>query len=432
MAFRLGAALAIACAMCRMSVRKPSTLFWLVAFPIFMITLTVYVFIPSPSATPAKTVKVLVVPEELSPELVNASKQLVEYMNRVEVSGHKLFNATFSEASVDEAIELLRNGTYDAVVVIPKDYVEELRNFRIHVKVYRLSGTLDKMSEQFTAYTLWSFFEEGGKTLVCKALALVLERASAYNITSKDPVIRQIAIHYIDIAFNNTVVEEYTVAPSKVESPEEIRRYVAGMMAVAMSFVEYMFIGVLGAGVAIVEKFERRYVERLFATRLSPWELFAGTVMHVIAEATFVTLVCLLYATYVLGAKYTITPLSVEALSVAILAFSAIILTTALGIVIGTLFKNTEAVSTVANIIIWPTMFLGGIWIPKWMIPEQVRWFADYNPLSQTLYAIYEIMTYGKPLTNYITTIATSTTLAATLFTTAALLYKKRIITLHH
>ncbi len=408
------------------SYRRPLTLFWEALFPIFMITLTVYVFIPTGGGTPAKTVRVLVVPE--GEGLLDHCRELAKYMNNVTVGEHRLFNATAVSVELDEAIEMLRNGTCDAVVVVPRDYPEMLERFKIHVKVYRLAGTLDQMSEQFTAYAVRSFFDASGRYVAGGCLVYLAQKLRRAGIAvSGDPLVAYVLERAEEVAFNNTVIEEHEVTPRKTMSPEEVRRYAAGIMAMAMAFVEYLFTGILGAGSAIVEKFERRYMERLLSTRLSPWELFASLTLGLLVEGASVTVLCLAFAAYALRAIYVIGPLSVEALFIAALALVAMLLTTSVGVMIGTVFRSTEAVNAVANLIIWPTMFLGGIWLPKWMIPEAVRWFADINPLSHMLQAIIGVMTYGRPVTEYLPTLAASLALSAVLMSLSALLYRRYV-----
>ncbi len=427
MGFRLGVVLALTISSLKRALRKPMTLFWEVIFPIFMITLVVYVFIPTNTETPAKTVKVLLIAEDSS--LISDCEMLANIMNNITVDNYRLFNATVAkDIDLEIALDLLRNKTYDVIILLPLDFRENIEKLKVHVKIYRLTGTLDKLSEQVVAYTVRSFFETMGRYLTAKGLIYLTCKIEEYNVTIlEDPFVRIVVSNAEEIAFNNTLIEEYKVLPRKKISPTEIRRYVAGIMAMAMAFVDYLFIGILGTGLSIVEKFEKRYMERLLSTKLSPWELFVGLIFTIIIEGFFVTAVCLIYATFALKALFAISLFSIEVLFIAVIALLAIILTASIGIILGTLLRNTEAVSTVANIIIWPTMFLGGIWLPEWMIPESVRWFAEYNPLSHMLHAITDIMTYGKPLINYIPTLMEALVISIVLLSISTILYKRYI-----
>lgn len=404
--------------------KKPASLFWSIVFPIFMITLTVYVFIPSPTTTPMKTVKVLLISE--SPNLVNATKLFVRIMNNITIRGVHVFNATYKNITLNEAINLLRNGTYDAIILIPKDFVDKLRKYELHVEVYYLTGTPNRLSEQLVYYSISNFLYESAKYISISAFLYVIHEIRAYNLTlPENPEFTYVIYHAEKIAYNNTAIKMHAVMPKKEMNPKLIRRYVAGIMAMAMIFVEFLFIGILGTGLGIVEKFEKRYIERLFSTKLSPWEFFTSLILSTIIEGLFVTVLCLIYAKFGLNAIFAINPLSIEALFIAVLTLSAIILTSSIGIIIGTLFRSSEAVNTIANIIIWPTMFLGGIWIPYWMLPKPIRWFAKSNILSQMLNAIVAIMSYGKPVINYVSTLITSIVASIGLLVIATLLYKR-------
>jgi len=142
---------------------------------------------------------------------------------------------------------------------------------------------------------------------------------------------------------------------------------------------------------------------------------------------TIPTAACLLWGDFTLGAKFTVGLFDVELLYVIILVAAGAILTLSIGVLVGLLVRSAETASIIANIIIWPTMMLGGFWIPKFMLPPYLRIFAELNPLSVLMYAVVNVISYGRGIGEYMTSIAASLAISIALLAASSLIYKKYI-----
>ena len=138
------------------------------------------------------------------------------------------------------------------------------------------------------------------------------------------------------------------------------------------------------------------------------------------------SLLVLAWGTYVLGGKYTHGLLSVETLEIAVLMLAGTLLAMSVGILLGLLFKSAETASIAANAVIWPIMMLGGFWIPKFMVPPEIRAFAEANPFSVLMYAVVEISCYGRTLEPYLPALAASLCLTAILIALSVVLFERK------
>ncbi|GEM_PF-3433809 len=418
----------------KIALRSKVFLFWNIVFPIVLLTFMVLLFAPKPGAQRSyETINVAIVPEVRSDELLKHYEEYKKYMNNFTVDGGNLIKAVLFNGTVDEALLTLRNGSYNAVVVIPEDAPKAFeQNMTIKARIYVLTGTPDPTTEQLAKTLLTSFFREAG---VYVSLGMfyatsekILEKGEV--LVAADPEMGEVLAMLTKLkesAWNNTDIEVLEVKPRMIEETAEIRPYVIGWMTISIIFIEYMWCGILGASRSIADEFEKKHVERILTTNASPWELYLGYMLANLISLTIPTAACLLWGDFTLGAKFTVGLFDVELLYVIILVAAGAILTLSIGVLVGLLVRSAETASIIANIIIWPTMMLGGFWIPKFMLPPYLRIFAELNPLSVLMYAVVNVISYGRGIGEYMTSIAASLAISIALLAASSLIYKKYI-----
>jgi len=417
----------------KMSFRDKTVLFWSVMFPLLLLTFIVFLFAPKPVGEQAtvKTVSVMVVPARQTSDLIELAKEYVKYMNLTEFNGQKVFIAEVANVALDVAVEMLRNGSCDVVLYLPEDAVDEMRNFTVVAKVYVLTGTPNIVEEQMNEMLIVNFLHQTGMYLIHG----VVDYAVTPIISNSSKIIRveprlaeSIGILRVvkEVMWNNTKVEVVRVKPKGAEEGD-IRPYVIGWMTVSVIFMQYMFSGILGGASSTSRMFEKRYLERIFSTRVSPMEIFVGLLISWIASLTVPTMVCLAWGILVLGAKFTITPLSPEFPVVVLLVLIGAILSISIGLLVGLLVRSTEAASVVANLIVWPSMMLGGFWLPRFMLPEFARVISEIHPLSMLLYSTVDIALYKRPLTAILVPAVTATVVTVVALTLSSILYRRRV-----
>ncbi|RLE95892.1 MAG: hypothetical protein DRJ55_00930 [Thermoprotei archaeon] len=397
--------------------RSKATLFWTFMFPLILLTGYVALFVPSPSGTSSSPVeiKVALVPQNWTKELVQAANETLKYMTTPwNTSGMKIVvNASLAK-NLDLALEKLRKGELDAVILLPEDYYSDAG---LHVKIYVLSGTPDRVKEEFVSSFLYSFFAEG-------AMAMSMGRLyAALNMTMRIcPQAAPIAEPALTSAWSEPRVELERVTSGR---EGEIRSRIIGWMTLSVVFMNFMFGGVLGGASSITEEIRRGFIHRLLSTRLRPSEYFVGMSISWIITLTVAITPVLALGFLVYGGTLAISPFSAEILGVIAIILVAEVLAFSLGIIVGLLARSSDAASVIANIIIWATMMGGGFWIPKFMLPDFLKAFADVNPFSVLFYGLTEIAVYGKSVGAYLLPLSAAVAASLGLYAVASTLYLK-------
>jgi ABC-2 type transport system permease protein len=70
-----------------------------------------------------------------------------------------------------------------------------------------------------------------------------------------------------------------------------------------------------------------------------------------------------------------------------------------IGLAIGGWAKNENQAAPLANIIVFPMMFLSGTFFPRYAMPEWLQHFSAYLPLTPIIDGIRMIATEGQHLT---------------------------------
>jgi len=79
------------------------------------------------------------------------------------------------------------------------------------------------------------------------------------------------------------------------------------------------------------------------------------------------------------------------------LAFS-IVMVLGIGLAVGGWAKNERQVAPLANIIVFPMMFLSGTFFPRFLMPEWLQHITNYIPLTPVIDGARLIVTEGKGL----------------------------------
>ena len=429
---RFGAFKAIFVKEVKLTFRRKSFLFWSIVFPIMLLTLMTILFVPKPGQpAPAKVVKAYVIPEERSDELVNFTKALVKYMSNMTLGKAKIFNVTMFNGTLDEALEYLRNGTMDAVIVVPRDAPESFNeNLTLRAKIYVLTGTPNPTEERLSRLSLGMFFNSS--TVYVRLAVLnwslhsIAERLRGQPV---DPGILHEIGWLAGIAgdMEGADVEWVEVKPKMLEEVEEIRPYIIGWMTISVVFMEFMFIGLLGSSSSMASEFEKGYMTRIISTRVRPIELYLGKMAAGLLANLFTSVLVVLWGIYALGAKFAHGLLSPQTFTVVLIMLVATLLSMSIGVLLGLIFRSAETAGLVANAIIWPTMMMGGFWMPKFMLPPEIRWFAEVNPMSNLMYAVVEVSSYGRSITAYLTPLAVTVALTVVVLAVSSVLFIKKI-----
>lgn len=300
-----------------------------------IIFLTVFGFINSQSRGPI----------EISVANHSTSTIATEFVQVL--SGNNLFEVTSGE---EEALkDQLKKGEETLVLVIPEDFDDSLSPTELVVYVdaaqVRLLGLITPTLE--------------------KAL-LDIER----NLRGTEPLFR---LRLEDV---------------KARSQRYLDFLLPGILAFTL-----MQISIAGSGYNIVEYRRKGILKRLFVTPIRPSDFIASICMARLAWCLLQLSALLAFAVFVL--KVTVLGSFVSLYAIMILGT---IIFLCIGFCVGSLAKTQQSVGAIGNIVVFPQLFLSGVFFPVEAMPQFIQPVAKLLPLSFVVNCLRDIANDGATL----------------------------------
>ena len=169
----------------------------------------------------------------------------------------------------------------------------------------------------------------------------------------------------------------------------------------SLSTFDYAFAGLLGfaiIGIGILgpvnvfpELKKMGILRRLSTTPLRVWQYFISTMIGQVAIG--IISLALMFVVAITMFKLNVVGNWFEL--VTFLIFS-IIMILGIGLALGGWAKNERQVAPLANIIVFPMMFLSGTFFPRFLMPEWVQTISGFLPLTPVIDGIRLIANEGK------------------------------------
>lgn len=171
----------------------------------------------------------------------------------------------------------------------------------------------------------------------------------------------------------------------------------------ALTRFDYAFTGLLGFAIMGMGVFgpmnifpelkKMGILRRLHTTPLRVWQYFLATMMGQavigLMAITFLFVVATIFFHLKVIGNY---------LELAVFLVASIAMILGIGLALGGWAKNERQVAPLANIIVFPMMFLTGVFIPRYVMPEWLQGITAYIPLSPVIDGARLIATEGKHL----------------------------------
>ncbi|HZP55253.1 MAG TPA: ABC transporter permease [Candidatus Saccharimonadales bacterium] len=134
-------------------------------------------------------------------------------------------------------------------------------------------------------------------------------------------------------------------------------------------------------------------LRRLHITPLRVWEFFVSSVLSNSVIGLFSIAIMIAVATavfhfHIIG----------NYLELAVVIVLGILMIFGIGLAIGGWAKNENQAAPLANIIVFPMMFLSGTFFPRFLMPEWLQHITTFLPLTPVIDAIRLVATEGKHL----------------------------------
>lgn len=200
------------------------------------------------------------------------------------------------------------------------------------------------------------------------------------------------------IAIMQQVLDTTTL--SIAQAPELFRLDIQSVNARNVRYIEFLLPGIVALSImqmavfsvafVFVDYKEKGILKRLLATPMKPYQFVTANVVTrllvaIVQSAVLITLGILLYKAQVIGSYWLLLP---------IIILGAIMFL-GLGFSISGLAKTVEAVPAIANLIVFPMLFLGGTFFPIETMPGWLQAIVQYLPLTYLSHALREVMANG-------------------------------------
>ncbi|MFM1896140.1 MAG: hypothetical protein RLZZ385_1214 [Pseudomonadota bacterium] len=182
----------------------------------------------------------------------------------------------------------------------------------------------------------------------------------------------------------------FTLAVEDVQARSQ--RYLDFLVPGLIAFT-LMQLSIAGSGFNIVEYRRKGILKRLFVTPLQPKDFIAGIVMSRLLLCIMQITVLLLVAVFLLDVHILGDYVSFY---IAIILGSVIFL--CLGFFLGSLARTQQSIQAIGNLVIFPQIFLSGIFYPIDSMPAFIQPLANVLPLSFVANALRSIANEGATL----------------------------------
>jgi ABC-2 type transport system permease protein len=284
--------------------------------------------------------------------LINESNTSISTEVADDIKGAKVFKIDSKTLTMDEAKEKMTRSQLDAAIVLPADF----------------GKTEDGRPEGKAKIVYTQNNAQAGQTLVTVLEGAFKERNSKYVVSA----------------------EPFTVAGEQLSNK-------------SLSRFDYVFAGLLGFSIiglgifgpinVFPELKKQGILRRLHTTPLRVWQYFTATM---ISQA----IIGLVSLSVMFAVAIAVFDLHVVGNWLAIVAWLivSIMMILGIGLAIGGWARNERQAAPLANIVVFPMMFLSGTFFPRYAMPDMLQKITDYLPLSPVIDGIRLIATEGKSL----------------------------------
>jgi ABC-2 type transport system permease protein len=330
------ALLALTVANIRSYVRDRAALFWTLAFPLIFIFMFGFIF----QGGGASGLTFGWADEDGTP----ASAQLRTAFDAQETN-------ELQDATRDAALEQMREGELDAVLVVPAGYGDAIA-----------AGSAGTGGPT----TLIVYTDPSRSTLMASVYQAVGSVLGIVNLGGRPPLV---------------VPQPETL---QTENLNFISYFVPSMLGLSI-----MQVGIFAA-IPLVADREKLILKRLAATPLRRWQLVGSNVLMRLLIALVQSVIIIGVGVMVFGVEIT----GPFALSLVFIVLGAVAFL-ALGYVVASFAKTEDSANGMTSVIQFPMMFLSGTFFPIDSMPDVLQTVARVIPLTYLSDALRQVMVGG-------------------------------------
>jgi len=286
--------------------------------------------------------------------LINQSHSQFAQKYASELRNNKMFKVSSEISNLDQAKSKMSRSEIDSAIVLPSDFGDVKNGQYPSGQALLYYNENDYQAAQTLKSVLQGQFEAINTKLVKQAVPFSVESRSTNT--------------------NGLSRLDYTVA---------------GIIGFAI-----VGLGIFGPVNYFPEMKKQGVLRRLHVTPLRVWEFFVSSVISNAVIGLFSITIMIIVATIVFDFH-----LVGNALELAIFLILSIFTIFGIGLAIGGWAKNENQAAPLANIVVFPMLFLSGTFFPRFTMPEWLQQVSAYLPLTPVIDGIRMIATEGKHLT---------------------------------
>jgi ABC-2 type transport system permease protein len=200
------------------------------------------------------------------------------------------------------------------------------------------------------------------------------------------------------VSILNRYIDQMTIAEAGISAPFDVQE--RSVNSQNLRYIEFLLPGLIALSVMQMSVFsvafvftqykEKGVLKRLLATPMKPIQFVAANaitrlIVSVVQAAIFIIMGLILFKVHVVGSY---------ALLLLVVVMGALMFL-GLGFTISGFAKTVETVPAIANLVVFPMLFLGGTFIAISNMPPWLQAIAKFLPLTYFSGALRDIMTKG-------------------------------------
>ncbi len=200
------------------------------------------------------------------------------------------------------------------------------------------------------------------------------------------------------ISVINQILDKTTLAYA--QAPELFSLSVESINGKNVRYIDFLLPGIVAMSImqmavfsvafVFVDYKEKGILKRLLATPMKPYQFVTSNVVTrllvaLVQVAVLIAVGVLFFKTHVAGSY----------LLIFIIALLGSVMFLGLGFSISGIAKTVDAVPAIANLVVFPMLFLSGVFFPTNAMPQWLQNVVQYLPLSHFAKALREVMVDG-------------------------------------
>lgn len=201
------------------------------------------------------------------------------------------------------------------------------------------------------------------------------------------------------VSIMSQILDKTTLTIS--QAPELFKLDVQSVNSRNVRYIDFLLPGIVALSImqmavfsvafVFVDYKEKGILKRLLATPMKPYQFVTANVITrlivaIAQSAILIAIGIIAFKSHVIG-SYFLVLLAVILGAVMFLG---------LGFTISGIAKTVEAVPAIANLIVFPMLFLGGTFFPINTMPDWLQGIVKYLPLTHLSHALREVMANGS------------------------------------